>query len=75
MYDGVAFADRIHYRLTIFGDRVLIWLSRLLHAHIAYEIDTAQMIASFCHISYRLYDLIRLNSIACRVHTARCTMM
>ena len=42
-------------------------LYRLLHAHIAYEIDTAEIIAAFCRISYCLRYLIRLNSIVCMI--------
>ena len=71
----MVFADQFRYKLTMFGIRELIELTRLLHAHIAYEIDTAKIIAAFCEILYCLYDLIRLNSIACRVQTTRCTMM
>ena len=37
MYDDVVFAHRFSYALTMFGNRELIGLSRLLHAHIAYE--------------------------------------
>ena len=54
---------------------VLIWLSWLLHAHIAYITDGAKIIAAFCRISYCLHDLIRLNSIAGYVQSTRCTMM
>ena len=75
MYDDAVFANRFHYQLTMFGIRVLIWLSRLLHAHIAYEIDTDIIIAAFFQISYCLLDLIRLNSIVCHDQTARYTMM
>ena len=75
MYDDVVFPDRFCYQLTMFEIRVLVVLSRLLHAFIAYVIDTANIIAEFCRISYCLYDLIWLYSIACRVHTTRCTMM
>ena len=71
----LVFADRFRYLLTMFGIRVLIGLSRLLHAHIAYEIDTAKIIAAFSRISYCLLDFIRLNSIICHVQTTRCTMM
>ena len=38
MYDDAVFAIRFPYQLTMFGIRILIWISRLLHAHIAYEI-------------------------------------
>ena len=51
MYDDAVMADRFRYQLTMFGVRVLIWLSRLLHAHIAYEINTAEIIAAFFQIS------------------------
>ena len=63
MYEDLIFADRFRYPLIMFGNEVLIGLSRLLHAHVAYEIDTAKIIATFFRISYRLYDFTRLNSI------------
>ena len=50
-------------------------LSWLLHAHIAYEIDTAKLIAAFCRIYYFFHDLIRSHSIVRHVQTTRCTMM
>ena len=75
IYDDAVFSDRFRYQLTIFEIRKLIWLSRLLHAHIAYAIDTSNIIAAFCRISYCLHEFIRLNSIVCHVQTTRCTMM
>ena len=75
MYGDAVFAIRFRYQLAIIGMRVLIWLSRLIHAHIAYEIDTDKIIAAFFRISYCLLDLIRLNSIVCHDQTARYTMM
>ena len=42
MDDDVVFADWFRNQLTMFGIRILIWLSRLIHAHIAYETDTAK---------------------------------
>ena len=75
MYDNAVFDDRFHSQLTMFGIGVLFRLSRLLHAHIAYEIDSATIIAAFCRIAYCLHDLIRLNSIMCHVQTTRCTMI
>ena len=75
IYDDVVFADRFRYPLAMVGIRVLIGLSRLLHAHIAYEIDTSKIIAAFCRISYCLRDFIRLNSITIRVPTTRYTTM
>ena len=50
-YDDVVFVDRFRFQLAMFGNRRLIGLPRLLHAHIAYEIDTAKIIAAFCRIS------------------------
>ena len=75
MYDGAVFAIRFRYQLAIFGMPVLIWLSRLLHAHVAYEIDTDTIIAAFFRISYCLLDLLRLNSIVCHDQTTWYTMM
>ena len=69
------FSDRFRYQLTTFEIRVSIGLSRRLHTRIAYEIDTSKIIAAFCRLFCCLCDLIRLNSIACRVQRARCTMM
>ena len=74
-YDDVVFDDQFRYQLTMFRTRVLIGLSRLFHAHIAYETDTAKMIAAFCRISYYLHDLVRLNSTVWHVQTTRYTMM
>ena len=42
MDDDAGLVDRYRYQMTIFGIRVLIGLSRLIHTHIAYEIDTAK---------------------------------
>ena len=67
MYDDAEFAVRFLYQFNVSGIRVLIGLSRLSHAHIAYETDGAKMIPEFCRISFCLYDLIRLNSIVCHV--------
>ena len=75
MYDDVIFADRFRYPLTMFGNPVLIKLSRVLDAHIAYEADPAKIIAAFCWIYYCLCDYLKLNSIDCRVQTTICTMM
>ena len=44
IYDGVVFADRFCYQLTMFGNRIFIVLSRLLHDRIAYAIDTSKII-------------------------------
>ena len=75
IYDDENFAVRFRYQLAMFGIGVLIWLSWLLHADIAYITDGAKIIAAFFRISYCLHDLIRLNSIVYHDHTARYTMM
>ena len=75
MYGDAVFTIRFRYQLAIFRMCVLIWLSRLLHAHIAYELDTDKIIAAFFRISYCFRDLIRLNSILCHDQTTRYTTM
>ena len=75
MYGDAVFADRFRCQLTMFGIGVLIGLTRLLHGHIACEIDTSTISEPFCRISYFLHDLTRLNSIACHAQTKRCTMV
>ena len=75
MYEDAIFANGFRYQLSMFGIRVLIGLSRLIHADIAYEIDTAKIIATFIRFSYWLHDLIRFNSIVCHVQTTWFTMM
>ena len=75
IYDDADFVDRFRYQLAMFGIRVLIWLSWLLHAHIAYISDGAKIIAAFSRISYCLHDFMRLNSIAGDVLTTWCTMI
>ena len=57
MYDDEIFADRFRYPLAKFGNGLFIGLSRLLNAHIAYEVDSAKIIAAFDRITYCLYDL------------------
>ena len=51
MYDDADFVDRFRYQLSMLGIQILIELSRLLHAHIADETDTANVIAGFFRIS------------------------
>ena len=75
LYDDAVFADRFRYQLIVFGIRVWIGYLESFVLKIAYEMDTAKIIADFCLISYCLYDFIRLNSIVCHVQTTRCTMM
>ena len=75
IYDDADFADRFRYQLAMFGIRVLIWPSWLLHAHIAYITDGAKIIPAFCRISYCMHDFIRLNSIVGDVQATRRTMI
>ena len=75
MYDDAVFADRFQYELTMFGISVLIGLCRLIHSHIACEIDTAKITAAITRMSNRLHDLIRLTLIVYHVQTTKCTMM
>ena len=75
MNDDADLADRFRYQLAMFGVGELIWLSWLLHAHIACITDGAKIIAAFCRISYCLHDLIRLNSIVDYVKTTWCTII
>ena len=51
MYDDPVLSAGFRGELTMLGFRVLIGLSRLFHARIAYEIDTAKIIAVFLRIS------------------------
>ena len=67
MYRDAVFADRIRYQLTMFGIRLLIGLSRLIHAHVACEADGSKIIAALCRISYCLDDLktVEFNHLPC----------
>ena len=64
MYHNAVFADRFRYQLAMFGNRVLIWLSWLLHAHIAYITDGAKIIAAFCE--FPIVCMILYGWIQCR---------
>ena len=70
-YDDVVFDDRFRYPLTMFGNRLLIRLSRILHANFSYETDTAKIIASIRRISCCLHGMMRSNSIDCHVQATR----
>ena len=74
MYDDAISADRFRYQLTMFGIIVFIGLSRLIHTHIACELDTAKITAAIFRISYRLHDLMRLTLIVSHVQIKKCTM-
>ena len=63
IYDEKVFADRFRYQLTMFEDRELARIYRLLHAHIAYEMAVAKMTAEICRISYcfEWFDAVEFN--------------
>ena len=75
MYDDAVFADRFRCQLTMLEIHEVIGLSRLVHANIAYDIVTTNIIAALCRISYSLHDFIRMSSIVCYVKRARCMMV
>ena len=60
MYDDEVFADRFRYQLTTFEIPVFAKQSRLLHAHIAYEIAFAKITAEICRI---FHSLARFNAV------------
>ena len=49
MHDDDVFAGRFRFQLTMFEVRILIGLSRLLHAHIAYEIVISKITSGNMH--------------------------
>ena len=60
--DDTDFADRFRYQLAMFANRVLIWLSWLLHAHIAYIWEVpklSQHSAEFAIVCIMWYDWIQ----------------
>ena len=59
----------------MFETRLLVRLSRLLHADIAFEVAVAKSPPKYVEFSIVLHDLNRLDSILCRVQTNRCTMI
>ena len=67
MYDDGVFADRFQYKLTMFGYRLLIGLSRLLHAYISYEADTAKnhrsILPNFSVFAW--IDTVEFNRLSC----------
>ena len=48
IYNDKVFADRFRNELAMFDDGVLVRLSRLLRAHIAYEIAVAKITTEIC---------------------------
>ena len=63
MYDDEVFVDRFCYHLSMYEIILLVRLSRLLHAHIAYEIAIAKIIAETCRFSKCLawFDVVEFN--------------
>ena len=63
IYDDADFADRFRYQLTMFGVRVVIWLSWLLHAHMAYTTDGAKIFRSILpnFLLFAWFDTIKFN--------------
>ena len=59
MYDDEVFADPFHYQLTMFESPLLVRLSRLLHAHIAYEVAVPKSPQKYAEFPIVLYDLMR----------------
>ena len=51
MYDDLVFGDPFRFQLTMFEMHLLIWLSGLVHVHIAYEIANAKITAEICRNS------------------------
>ena len=52
MYDDAIFCWSISPSIDYVWSSITDRLSSLLHAHIAYEINTAKIVAAFCRISY-----------------------
>ena len=74
IYDDADFADRFRYQLAMLRIRVLIWLSWLLHAHIAYNRwcqNHRSMLPNFVLFAW----FYTVNSIVGDVQTTRCTMI
>ena len=63
IYDDEVFADRFRYQMNMVHMRVLIRLSGLVHAHIAYEIAVSKITADICPISHYLacFDAVEFN--------------
>ena len=63
MYDDDVFVGRFRYQFTMFETVVLVRLSRLLYARIAYEIAVAKITAENCRISHCLagFDAVEFN--------------
>ena len=63
IYDDQGFSGRLCCQLTMFEIRVLVRLSRVLRAHIPYEIAFAKITAEICRISHCLawFDAVEFN--------------
>ena len=67
MFDDEVYAGRFRYPLALFGLRVLIGLSRLLHGRIANEIAIAKITEEIWRISHwlALFDTVEFNRLQC----------
>ena len=67
MCDDAVFALRFHYQLTMFRIRVFIGLSQLLHANIAYVIDSSKIFAAFLmnFLLFGWFDTVEFNRLPC----------
>ena len=63
MYDDAVFADRFHCQLTRVGIRVLIGLSRHLHAHIAYCQNNCRFLPNFLFFAW--FDTVEFYRLPC----------
>ena len=75
MYDDEVFAGRFRLQLIMLEVCELIGLSGLFYAHVVHEIAVAKITTEFYQYRTVKRDLIRLNSIICRVQSTRCAMM
>ena len=66
MYGDAVFAIRFRYQLAIFGMRVLIWLSRLLHAYCIWNRSCQNHRSIFPNfLLFAWFDTLELNRLPC----------
>ena len=70
MYDDAVFADRFLYQLTMFENRLLIWLSRLIHARILIWNRYCQNHRSFLpnFLLFAWFDTVEFNRPPCSIN-------
>ena len=66
--DNVVFVVRFLCQVTMFENRVVIWLSWLHQGHNAYETDIFKITATFCWISYCFawFDTVEFIRLPCQ---------